>query len=101
MNATQLSRRFIRVRDSGEHKTIQVLRITWYEPSRPTSYWRTVVRLPPSASATAVVKARRALLKNPKHFGVCAECGERNPQGWMHDEALCQSCAEANHGVVH
>ena len=101
MNASQISREFIRVCESDRCKTVQVLRITGDSPSRPTTYWRVVLRLPPDASRTVVLKARREVLKNPKHFATCAECRELNPVGWMHDEEICQACAQGRHGVVY
>lgn len=31
----------------------------------------------------------------------CTECGELNPVGWMHDEKICQGCAQMNHGIIY
>jgi hypothetical protein len=30
----------------------------------------------------------------------CKECGKTKPPEWMHGKALCQGCAERNHGIV-
>jgi hypothetical protein len=41
------------------------------------------------------------ILDNEQYFKVCQECGKRKPRGWMHNDGICQSCAENNHGVVY
>lgn len=57
--------------------------------------------LPSGATADEVAQAIRDLLEDPKLFRVCAECHERQADGWMHDNRICQGYAERNHGVVH
>ena len=80
---------------------IRVCWITWPHPHEPKTHWHTVAMLLGDAKSRDTVKERRKLLDNKRYFGVCTECRERNPIGWMHDDAICQSCAESNHGIVY
>lgn len=45
--------------------------------------------------AVGAVEARREAT-----FTICAECHRATPPEWVHDGAICQGCAELNHGVV-
>jgi hypothetical protein len=101
VRTAQISREYLRVRPAEKHLLLQVMQIAWPSPGSPRTYWRTVSRLPVDASPAAIAKARRAALRNPKHFRVCQECGELKPSGHMHDDKICQSCAERSHGVVY
>lgn len=92
---------FTDVRKVPNGISIRVRRITWPHPHEPRARWHTVVRLPIGTSRTDLDEARRRLLDDTKHFRVCAECHERNPSGRMHDDFICQLCAERNHGVVY
>ncbi len=60
----------------------------------PSLAWAPVVALPSSTSSAQLMKQQAAVLKRKRFFAVCQDCGERNPQGWMHDALTCQSCAE-------
>ena len=61
--------------------------------------WR---RLPENAlwaALTALIKgAREARLAR---FQVCQYCERSTAPEWLHDERVCQSCAEQHSGVVH
>jgi hypothetical protein len=61
--------------------------------------WR---RLPENAllaALTALIKgAREARLSA---FQTCRYCGLRTAPEWLHDEGLCQSCADQQSGRVH
>ena len=61
--------------------------------------WR---RLP----ETALFNALQALIKGAREarlsrFRVCMYCGRRTAPEWMHDEAVCQACADQHSGAVH
>ena len=58
-----------------------------------------VTRLGGEVPFIEAVLAARA--ERVARFRVCAECGERNPPEWMHNDALCQTCASRNHGVAY
>jgi hypothetical protein len=61
--------------------------------------WR---RLPENAllgAITALVKgAREARLSS---FEICQYCGQRTAPEWLHDEGVCQSCADQHSGAIH
>ncbi len=61
--------------------------------------WR---RLPENALWSAIsvlVKgARDARLAS---FQTCQYCGHRTPPEWLHEEAVCQSCADRQSGSIH
>ena len=61
--------------------------------------WR---RLPENALWTALA----ALIKGAREarlarFQVCQYCERSTAPEWLHDEGVCQSCAEAHSGAVH
>ena len=61
--------------------------------------WR---RLPENsllAAISALIKgAREARLAS---FQVCRFCGQRTAPEWLHDDSVCQSCADQQSGRVH
>lgn len=42
-----------------------------------------------------------AVVTRRASFAICGECNQANPPEWMHDADICQSCAEAHHGIVY
>ena len=90
-----------RVEHDGDVIRLCVLTITWPEPHTPVSCWLTATELPVTSTAEEVVLAIRSVLTNPKYFSQCKTCGHWNPNGWMHGDELCQSCASDHHGVVY
>jgi len=61
--------------------------------------WR---RLPENALLAAV----SALIKGAREarqaaFQICRFCGTRTAPEWLHDEGVCQSCADQQSGRVH
>jgi hypothetical protein len=61
--------------------------------------WR---RLPENAllsAISALVKgAREARLAS---FETCQYCGQRTAPEWLHDEGVCQACADQHSGAIH
>jgi hypothetical protein len=80
---------------------IVVAFIDWPSPAEPRTRWHVVTRLPTETPERNITAARNALLKNRRYFRLCNTCGETNPIGWMHDDHICQSCAEKDLGVVY
>ena len=101
MNDKELLDEFTDVRSSPSGLVLRVRQITWPHPHEPKTRWHAVTRLPVGTSPTDIDAARQRLLLDPKYFRVCTECHQWKPSGWMHDDAICQSCAERNHGVMH
>jgi hypothetical protein len=64
-----------------------------------TIKWR---RLPENALLSAIgalVKgAREARLAT---FETCQYCGQRTAPEWLHDEGVCQACADQHSGAIH
>jgi hypothetical protein len=97
----ELLEEFTEAKSTHEGIALRVRTISWPEPHNPTSSWRTLLRLPKTATPAEIDAARQELLNNPKFFRICTMCHERNPCGWMHDKTICQSCAEKHLGVVY
>ncbi len=75
--------------------------IAWPHPHTPEIKWATfrTWKRPPTESRVEVAKA--AALRNPRFFRTCTRCGELHNTGHMHDELICQSCAERHFGVIY
>ena len=101
MNHDQLIQEFTRVKARPDGLRVECQVIAWPHPSRPRSRWKRVKTLPTGSSAEEIGAARRLLLEDPRFFGVCQMCRERQPEGWMDSERVCQSCAEGRLGVVY
>jgi hypothetical protein len=61
--------------------------------------WR---RLPENALLSAIAAlvkgAREARLAS---FETCQYCGQRTAPEWLHDEGVCQACADQHSGAIH
>jgi len=101
MNDQELAKEFIQV-DRGEAGVqLRVRHIRWDGPGTPVACWLDAKLLPAGTTDSVIQEEVGRILEDAAHFGVCAECHERNPVGWMHRRDLCQGCAERNHGVVY
>jgi hypothetical protein len=101
MKDEELLMEFVRKRYDDEVIVFFVCRIVWDGQHTPVKEWVPVSVLPVMSSPAEIEKAKRALLKRRRFFKVCEMCGERKPDGWMHDNEVCQSCAERELGVVY
>jgi len=101
MKDTDLRKEFIRIDKTGSGVEVHVCTISWEGSHTPVSKWVRGQELRREASKAEIDKAVALLLEDTQYFRVCRECDERNPIGWMHDERICQGCAERNHGVVY
>ena len=101
MDDQQLIAEFIRTTQGPDGVHIQVKVIDWPSPSEPVSSWVTAKTLRGIPSPEKVQEAVQRVLETKKYFRVCGECQQRKPSGWMHDNKVCQSCAEHNHGVCY
>ncbi len=52
----------------------------------------------PGAIAALVKGAREARLAS---FVTCQHCGQRTAPEWLHDEGVCQACADQHSGAIH
>jgi hypothetical protein len=101
MNDRELLREFVRVERTEKRVQILVRKIRWDGPHKPLSTWVVAKSLPDTASVPAIEEASASTLEDHRYFRTCHECGKRKPVGWMHNESICQRCAEANHAVVY
>ena len=90
MDDEELIKQFIRTERGEDGVVITVCEIEWPTPSEPVSHWTIVSLLSLDASEAQVDRAVRSVLVDSRFFGVCATCRERNPNGWMHDDTVCQ-----------
>lgn len=98
-NDPEVMREFLRTLRTPDYLLIEVLTITWEGAHTPISTWKPGVTRPATTPENKVQQAQQRLLNTRRWFKVCQECGERQPNGWMHDSKMCQGCAE-KHGVV-
>lgn len=101
MNDSEFRKEFILVEKTKLGVQILVCKIEWNGPHTPTSKWMVAKKLPKGATEVTIESAIVSILGDSRFFQVCAECDERNPVDLMHDERICQGCAEANHGAVY
>ncbi|MHB8762299.1 MAG: hypothetical protein ACYC6J_07975 [Coriobacteriia bacterium] len=96
-----LSAGFVKVESSEESVRVLVGGIEWDGPAHPQEVWEIFAELPLEASPDEIEQALSEARHSAAHFGECRWCGDRLPQGWMHDKRTCQSCAEKHLGAVH
>ena len=80
---------------------------TWESPftfvARPRRVgvvkWRRLPETPLWNALTALLKgAREARLSR---FQMCRYCGRNTAPEWMHDDGVCQACADQHSGAIH
>ena len=101
MNNQELIKEFIRIEEKDSQIVFSVRLIEWHGPHEPVSSWKQVYLLPIESSPKKVEATVQKILNHRSYFRNCDECGEKNPDGWMHNKTLCQSCAEMNHGITY
>jgi hypothetical protein len=101
MNDKEIVAEFIKAKQDSDGIRILVCQISWPHPHKPVSSWKVALVLPQTSSPEEVNCKILEILENKQYFQVCQECGKRKPLGWMHDDDICQSCAEKNHGIIY
>ena len=101
MNRQQIKREFFKIEKGKILTKLFVKGIKWEGPHSPTAKWTLINEVDSNSDTEKVDEMIKAILMNEKYFKTCEECGEINPDGWMHDDKICQGCAEKNHGVVY
>lgn len=91
---------FFRCVETARGWCFQVATVVW-EGHTPDLKWTTMRRWKAAPDPARLQKARTAALVNPRYFRTCTHCRELTNAGQMHDDHTCQSCAEAQLGVVH
>jgi len=100
MDDSDLIQNFIRQKAVGDSVHLLVCVINWDGPATPITRWKVAARINVTDSEEKLDAEIELILRDKRYFGICKECGERNPTGWMHSNELCQSCAE-KFGVVY
>jgi hypothetical protein len=101
MNQQQITKEFIKIEKGHTSMKLFVKEIVWEGPHTPTENWILISKVGSDVDKPKVDEMVRAILMNEKYFKTCGECGEIKPDGWMHDNKICQGCATKNHGVVY
>lgn len=102
MTDSELREEFIRMEERQDGSLVVLIQlIEWQGPHSPMGRWIVWKEIPIQPSAVERESLAQEAIKDERYFGLCEECYERNPRGWMHSARLCQTCAERNHGVHH
>ncbi len=97
MTDEEIKREFIRVAPSG--RRVQVAMISWNGPHTPSTEWVNFRSIPENTTPDEIEKAMNQALARKSYFLRCQTCKQLNPLGWMHDDRICQGCAERDLGV--
>jgi hypothetical protein len=88
------------IRFSPEGSRLQVKTISW-DGHVPTDTWIDYEPIDENASPTDIDAAMNKALADKRYFSRCQKCQTLNPDGWMHDSKICQSCAEQYLGILY
>lgn len=79
----------------------QVGLVRWPHPSTPTTNWITIRRWKTKPDQGRLSRSRTAAFADPRYFRACSMCHELNNAGHMHDDDICQGCAQNKLGVIY
>ena len=96
MKADQLMRRF--VRETG--RLVEV-RTATPNSAASESEWSAFDVLSEDPTHAEIEAVKKRALADPRYFTRCGECGEFHPVGLMHQNSVCEACAEGTLGVHH
>jgi hypothetical protein len=108
---------FLRFVGGDPPEVIAILSDTNVEISEFVGVWETPLTFKATSRRVGTVKWRRlpenallaaisALVKGAREarlasFQTCRYCGQRTAPEWLHDEMICQSCADQHSGAIH
>ena len=92
---------FMRTRETREGTVLEVAVVEWHGPHEPGLRWEEYQSWVGTPTNDEVKAAQLRALADPEFFMQCNRCGERRNIGHMHDNIICQGCAERYLGVVH
>lgn len=101
MNDKELIQEFITTIRNNDFTEIIVKEIYWPNPHTPESKLTIAKTLMGNLTKAEIDEEIVKIINNKKYFGQCKMCDERNPNGWMHDDKICQSCSEEHLGVTY
>jgi hypothetical protein len=86
------------VTDNALELRLPTLEWDIHTPREVSKLWRHIsLQEQPELDLRQLIADAQAAQKET--FGDCKYCGKRNPEGWMHDRDVCQSCAENILGI--
>jgi type I restriction enzyme M protein len=91
----------MRTRETGEGTVLEVAVLEWHGPHEPGLCWEEYQSWVGTPSDGEVKIAQLRALADPEFFKKCGRCRKRCNVGNMHDDTICQGCAERYLGVVH
>ena len=80
MSSARTVRDYTRIVPSTKGPVLECAVIRWPHPHESARRWVTVQTLDAGATEAEMMKARRALLDEPKWFGKCTYCKEWSPE---------------------
>jgi len=87
--------------------TVEAYAARWNGPHELVTAGRQVGVFPlPTADEPGLLAAVKAAIGQARAirlatYRTCTHCGQTNPPEWMHDQTVCQTCAERDLGVVY
>lgn len=99
MTAAQLIEDYTRVHLAGGVFHFEVGIVSW-RGHRPETDWKSFRRWKREPTPAQIQLARARALKERRFFRTCGQCAETSNIGHMHDDRICQSCAE-KHGAMY
>jgi hypothetical protein len=107
----------LRFTGGDPHEVIVVLTDSNVEVSQFSGVWKSPFTFSAKPRRVGIIKWRRlpenallgaitALVKGAREarlslFETCQYCGQRTAPEWLHDEGVCQSCADQHSGAIH
>ena len=107
----------IRFTGGDPPQVVVVLTISSVEVSQFSGVWESPFTFSAKPRRVGIVKWRRlpenallaaisALIKGAREgrlasFQTCQYCGQRTAPEWLHDEGVCQACADQHSGAIH
>ncbi len=94
--------RFFQCVENAKGWAFQVGVVDWGgRPHTPRLVWKTHQTWSALPDAAQLAEAKAAALSDARFFLTCQRCGEVNIEGHMHDQEICQGCAERHLGVCY
>ena len=92
---------FTRIVNIGPGTWLEVALVRWDGPHSPRLSWLAWRAWSARPRPEELDSAEAELLNDRRYFLVCAWCGRKLNAGHMHDDCICQGCAERELMVVY
>lgn len=96
---TALLQDFTRLDSEGA--SLQAAVVEWTSSHTPTLRWHVFQTWGRSPEPDELEEAKQRALNDARFFRTCTTCRVLHNVGHMHDDHLCQACAEQHHGVIY